>query len=62
MIMFTARPDEFSLDLWLLTHEDLRRTPRIWAFLDFLVDALMMEAPLLEGRLPDDKTEVMSAT
>jgi len=45
-------PDDFTLDLWLLTHEDLRRTARIRAFLDFLAEALAKEAPLLEGLLP----------
>lgn len=43
-------PEDFTLDLWLLTHEDLRRTARIRAFLDFLAEALAAEAPLLEGR------------
>lgn len=33
-------PDSFSLDLWLLTHEDLRHTGRIRAVLDFLAAAL----------------------
>ena len=42
-------PESFTLDLWLLTHEDLRRTARIRAFLDFMADALAQEAPLLEG-------------
>jgi DNA-binding transcriptional LysR family regulator len=43
-------PEDFTLDLRLLTHEDLRRTARIRAFLDFLAEALAAEAPLLEGR------------
>jgi len=43
-------PDDFTLDLWLLTHEDLRQTARIRAFLDFLAEALAKEAPLLQGR------------
>ncbi|MBB1498121.1 LysR family transcriptional regulator [Paracoccus sp. MC1862] len=42
-------PESFTLDLWLLTHEDLRRTARIRAFLDFMAEALAQEAPLLEG-------------
>lgn len=33
-------PESFSLDLWLLTHEDLRHTARIRAVLDFLAVAL----------------------
>lgn len=50
LVRISPLPDEFTLDLWLLTHEDLRRTARIRAFLDFLADALATEAPLLEGR------------
>jgi len=46
-------PEDFSLDLWLLAHEDLRRTARIRAFLDFLAEALMGDADLLEGGRPD---------
>jgi len=36
--------------LWLLTHEDLRRTARIRATLDFLAKALASERALLEGK------------
>ncbi len=61
LVRVAPLPDDFSLDLWLLTHEDLRRTARIRAFLDFLADALMKEAPLLEGRLPGDDAEIISA-
>lgn len=43
-------PDDFTLDLWLLTHEDLRRTARIRAFMDFLAEGIANEAALLEGR------------
>jgi DNA-binding transcriptional LysR family regulator len=35
---------------WLLTHEDLRHTARVRAFMDFMGDALMAEVDLLEGR------------
>ncbi len=45
-------PDDFRLDLWLLTHEDLRHTARIRAFMDFIAAALAAEADLLEGRRP----------
>ena len=41
-------PESFTLDLWLLTHEDLRRTARIRVFMDFMAEALAQEAPLLE--------------
>ena len=46
-------PDSFTLDLWLLTHEDLRRTARIRAFMDFMAEALAEERELLEGRKPE---------
>lgn len=36
--------------LWLLTHEDLRHTGRVRAFMDFMADALSTEIDLLEGR------------
>lgn len=36
--------------LWLLTHEDLRRTARIRAVLDFLAGALAAETDRLAGR------------
>ncbi|RFC64688.1 MULTISPECIES: LysR family transcriptional regulator [Mesorhizobium] len=40
LIRVAEVPDTFSLDLWLLTHEDLRHTARIRAVLDFLAAAL----------------------
>ena len=45
--------------LWLLTHEDLRHTARVRAFLDFMADALRANIDLLEGRAEDliDETE-----
>lgn len=52
LVRIAPLPDDFTLDLWLLTHEDLRRTARIRAFLDFLAAALAAEAPLLEGQKP----------
>ncbi|MCL4765508.1 MAG: LysR family transcriptional regulator [Hyphomicrobiaceae bacterium] len=52
LVRVAPLPDDFMRDLWLLTHEDLRRTARIRAFLDFLAAALTAEAPLLEGQRP----------
>ena len=42
---------ELSGALWVLTHPDLRRTPRIRAVLDFFYDALMAD----RGRLEADR-------
>ncbi len=57
LVRVAPLPDDFTLDLWLLTHEDLRRTARIRAFLDFLANALTAEASLLEGRQARGDTE-----
>ena len=40
LIRVAELPDAFGLDLWLLTHEDLRHTARIRAVLEFLTPAL----------------------
>lgn len=39
----------FSSSLWLLTHPDLRQSPRVRAFLDFMGGELSRVRPLLEG-------------
>ncbi|QCI67825.1 LysR family transcriptional regulator [Phreatobacter stygius] len=39
-----------ATDLWVLTHEDLRRTGRVSAFTEFIAAALGGERDLLEGR------------
>jgi hypothetical protein len=41
-----------SLDLWLLTHPDLRHTARVRALLTYLHDSLQSEIDLVEGRIP----------
>ncbi|MEH2544836.1 DNA-binding transcriptional LysR family regulator [Bradyrhizobium sp. AZCC 2262] len=38
--------------VWLLTHDDLKHTARIRAFMDFIAKALASERNLLEGRRP----------
>ena len=43
--------DAAASALWLLTHEDLRNTARVRAFMDFMADALRDDVALLEGRL-----------
>ncbi|MEM9067302.1 MAG: LysR family transcriptional regulator [Myxococcota bacterium] len=36
-------PDNFNMDVWLLTHADLRRTARVRAFMDYMGDVLVDE-------------------
>ena len=43
--------DDAASILWLLTHEDLRHTARVRAFMDFIADALRADIDLLEGRV-----------
>lgn len=48
-----AEPDPgFSADLWLLTHPDLRHSPRVRLFLDFMAAELGRMRPLIEGVQP----------
>ncbi len=41
--------DKLSSEIWLLTHQDLKKTARIRALMDFLYDVLIEEQNLLEG-------------
>jgi len=61
LVRVTPLPYDFILDLWLLTHKDLRQTVRIPAFLDFPAEALAKEAPLLES-LDRDQSGPISPT
>lgn len=42
------RPD-MGADLWLLTHEDLRHSPRIRIFMDYIGDELMKQRAAIAG-------------
>jgi len=44
-----SAPMDFGLVLWLLTHEDLKRTARVRALMRFLGDALSAERGRFEG-------------
>lgn len=48
------RPVEegFGMDLWILTHPDLRQTARVRAFMQFFAEAIAADADLYEGRRP----------
>lgn len=39
-------------DLWILTHGDLRHTPRVRAFTEFMAEAIRSKRSLLEGHMP----------
>jgi DNA-binding transcriptional LysR family regulator len=40
---------EFAADLWLLTHPDLRHSPRVRVFLDFLAAEVAKQRKFIEG-------------
>lgn len=52
-----APPDpQLAADLWLLTHPDMRHTPRVRLFLDFMATETAKLRPLIEGqRLPPQR-------
>ena len=50
LVRLDAPIDDASSALWLLTHEDLRRTGRVRAFMDFMAVSLAAEIDLIEGR------------
>jgi DNA-binding transcriptional LysR family regulator len=44
-----------TIELWVLTHPDLRHTARVKALMSFLFDALKKDADLFEGKRPNGK-------
>jgi DNA-binding transcriptional LysR family regulator len=43
-----------DLHIWILTHEDLRKNPRVRALMDHLYEAFEDLRPLIEGTSIDD--------
>ncbi|WP_422344710.1 LysR family transcriptional regulator [Parasphingorhabdus sp.] len=52
LVRATDRDPTPSRDIWILTHDDLRRTARIRAFMDFAEMVLRDNKDALVGRLP----------
>jgi DNA-binding transcriptional LysR family regulator len=48
----SAPEPDFSADLWLLTHSDLRHSARVRVFLDFLAAEISRQRKLIEGAAP----------
>ena len=44
---------EFAADLWLLTHPDLRHSPRVRVLLDFLATEVAKQRKFIEGVAAD---------
>ena len=48
-----CEPDPvYNLGLWILLHPDLKRTARVLAFRDHMVNAIYEKRDLFEGKLP----------
>lgn len=52
---------KFSGGLWLLTHPELRQSPRVRVFMDFAAEALGKLKPLIEGQRPINPAETHSS-
>jgi len=47
--------EALTMELWILTHPDLRHTARVKVLMDFMYEALTKEAELFEGRSANRK-------
>lgn len=54
LVRATRADPKPSRDIWILTHEDLRRTARIRAFMDFAETVLRENRDALTGKLPEN--------
>ncbi|MGL4496334.1 MAG: LysR family transcriptional regulator [Beijerinckiaceae bacterium] len=52
LVRITDTVPEFNSSLWLLTHPELRQSPRVRAFMDFGADALAKLRHRIEGSRP----------
>lgn len=48
---------DLGMELWLLTHRDLKKTPRVRALMDYLYLVLRKHRELIEGRAPTEPSE-----
>ncbi|WP_245215507.1 LysR family transcriptional regulator [Pararoseomonas baculiformis] len=57
-----AAPEpDYASDLWLLTHPDLRHTPRVRVLMDSLGEQIAARRPLIEGQAPRPGGDVARA-
>lgn len=64
LVRLAPKNDDYAADLWLLTHPDLRHSPRVRAFLDFLAAEIGKHRRFIEGdgRLPVEGEAVPATT
>ncbi len=51
LVRLDARTPDPQQDIWVLTHPDLRNTPRIRLAMDFIAQAMLRKKPLVLGEL-----------
>ena len=49
---------EGAMDLWVLSHPDVRRTARVRALATFIADTVLADRDLFEGRRPQARNSV----
>lgn len=59
LVRVTEPLEPLTLELWLLTHPDLRHTARVKALMAFLYEKLKADEALYEGNQPSGKSPVM---
>ncbi len=50
LVRLSSTEPDYASDLWLLTHPDLRHSPRVRALLDSLAGQIAAQRPLIEGQ------------
>lgn len=56
LVRVTEPIEPLTVELWLLTHPDLRHTARVKALMAFLYEKLKQEADLFEGKRPQGQS------
>ncbi len=51
LVRLTSQPPVPQQEIWVLTHPDLRQTPRIRALMDFIANAMLKKRDLVLGQL-----------
>lgn len=61
LMRLEAPQPDFAVDLWLLTHPDLRQSARVRVFLDFMAAEIRTQRNLIEGVEEDRPAEVQAS-
>ena len=59
LVRITDTAESLTLELWLLTHPDLRHTARVKALMAYMYEVLKKESDLFEGKRTQGEPEVI---